>query len=184
MPPIPDANNAAAEEAAFASAIAEILQEKRPPVAAQPASATTTMSDKLGRARFFLSQLKAAQAAHPRDGSVPSGEAVTSVPHIAMCSVGRVPAKEPSGSLDAVIPPGHVPGQPPTINNIYYITLPIAEIPPVAAAASDAAAGTQAKRAASMQQSVSIPHADVIATEEGLFQFKIGLTRIGLGHVD
>jgi hypothetical protein len=169
MTPIRDANNAAAEDAAFARAIAEVLQAQGPPVAAQPASAATTLSDKLDRAKVLFRQLKAAQAADPQDGSVPSGAAVTLVPHIAMCSVGRVPAKEPSSSIDAIIQPGHAPGQPsptikPTTVNNFYIIMPIAESPPVAAAASNAAAGTQAKRVASVQQSVSIPQADVIAT--------------------
>ena len=128
MKPIPDAKNAAAEAAEIARAIATCMAQGQP-VAAQPAAAAPTLADQIEKGNKLFLQLRAAQANHPQDGSVPSGAAFTSVPHIAMCSVGRVPAKEPSDSLDAVIPPG----QPPTINNFYYITLPIAESPPIAA---------------------------------------------------
>jgi hypothetical protein len=134
MTPKPDANNAAAEAAAIARAIATCM-EQGPPVAAQPtAAAAPTLAEQIDKGSQLFLRLRAAQDAHPQDGSVPSGAAFTSVPHIAMCSVGRVPAKEPSDHrLDAVIPPGQAPGPPPIINNFYYITLPIAESPPIAA---------------------------------------------------
>jgi hypothetical protein len=133
MTPTPDANNAAADAAAIARAIATCM-EQGSPVAAQPtAAAAPTLADQIDKGRQLLLRLKAAQDAHPQDGSVPSGAAFTSVPHIAMCSIGRVPAKEPSDHFDAVIPPGHAPGQLPIINNYYYITLPTAERPPIAA---------------------------------------------------
>jgi hypothetical protein len=133
MTPTPDDNNADADAAAIARAIATCM-EQGSPVAAQPtAAAAPTLADQIDKGRQLLLRLKAAQDAHPQDGSVPSGAAFTSVPHIAMCSVGRVPAKEPSDHFDAVIPPGHAPGQLPIINNYYYITLPIAERPPIAA---------------------------------------------------
>ena len=92
----------------------------------------------------LLAKVRAAQRDHPQDGSVPSGAAVPSVPHFALSSVGRVPEKEPSGSIDASILPGYPPGQPPTttINN-FYITVPTGKSP------------HQAEHAASVQQSVS-----------------------------
>ena len=137
-----------AAQPASAASSAEQLAHFLAQLPAQPALASATSTAE--KAAHFLAQLKAAQDAHPQDGSVPSGAAVTSVPHLALCSVGRVPEKEPSGSIDACILPGYKPGQPPTTINSFYITMPIAKSLTVAAAASDAAVGTQAERAASV----------------------------------
>ena len=135
-----------AAQPASAASSAEQLAHFLAQLPAQPASATSTAE----KAAHFLAQLKAAQAAHPQDGSVPSGAAVTSVPHLALCSVGRIPEKEPSGSIDASILPGYEPGQPPTTINNFYITMPIAKSTP------------QAEHAANVQQSVSLPPAGAV----------------------
>ncbi len=60
-----------------------------------------------------------------------------------------------------IMPPGDEPGQPVTINNFYF-TMPISSTP-VAAAAGDAEANTQAEHAAVLPQSVPILQADAIA---------------------
>jgi hypothetical protein len=85
------------------------VQPPAPPIAQHPPVTQPALSaaeNKAQKAFEHFKALRAAQDAHPQDGSVPSGAAVTSMPHMAMCSVGRVPAKESSGSLDTIIPPG------------------------------------------------------------------------------
>jgi hypothetical protein len=61
-----------------------------------------------------------------------------------------------------IMPPGDEPGQPTITINNFYFTMPISSAP-VAAAAGDEEANTQAERAAVIPQSVPILQADAIA---------------------
>jgi hypothetical protein len=91
------------------------VQPPVPPIAQHPPVTQPELSaaeNKVQKAFEHLKALRAAQDAHPQDGSVPSGAAVTSMPHVsaqrhfAVSSLPIMPETSRSGSLETVIPPG------------------------------------------------------------------------------